>query len=228
MKPVFWLEFQIYIDNEEDFDPFDIYKIIGLKPTFCKKHQKDSIRLLNGKWKEALHNYLQSPQEYIQNSEELIPLEFYKITSPIFDSRDFKKSINNFTKKLSSKNDGYAFIYEWRFRIIDFNDFLNADYDIGIRGMLRHKGQKVLKNIKLLFDEGKGEVIFEDFCGYIDGYGRTFIRIYKFEDRVDFLLDVVINNNSRSGKKINYPYFRNESFIIKNKIISPNSISKII
>lgn len=104
MKPVFWLEFQIYIDNEEDFDPFDIYKIIGLKPTFCKKHQKDSIRLLNGKWKEALHNYLQSPQEYIQNSEELIPLEFYKITSPVFDSRDFKKSINNFTKKLSSKN----------------------------------------------------------------------------------------------------------------------------
>lgn len=121
-----------------------------------------------------------------------------------------------------------GYIYEWRFRIIDFNDFLNADYDISIRGMLRHKGQKVLKNIKLLFNEGKGEVIFEDFCGYIDGYGRTFIRIYKTEDRVDFLLDVVINNNSKSGKKIKYPYFRNESFIIKNKIISPDSISKII
>lgn len=98
-------------------------------------------------------------------------------------------------------DDGYGFIYEWRFRIIDFNDFLNADYDISIRGMLRHKGQKVLKNIKLLFDEGKGEVIFEDFCGYIDRYGRTFIRICKTEDGADFLLDVVINNNSRSRKK---------------------------
>lgn len=105
MKAVFWLEFQIYIDNEENFDPFEVYRIIGLKPTFCKKHQKNPIGLLNRKWKENLCDYLQSPQEYIQDSEELVPLEFYKITSSVLDSKDFKKSINSFTKKLSSKNN---------------------------------------------------------------------------------------------------------------------------
>lgn len=115
-------------------------------------------------------------------------------------------------------DDGYGFIYQWRFRIIDFNDFLNADYDISIRGMLTYKGQKVLKNIKLLFDERKGEVIFEDFCGYIDGYGRTFIRIYKTEDGADFLLDVVINNNSRSRKKSTIHILETNLLISKIKL----------
>lgn len=125
-------------------------------------------------------------------------------------------------------DDGYGFIYEWRFRIIDFNDFLNVDYDIGIRGVLKQGGQKTLENIKSLLNKKKGEVIFEDLCSYVDRCGRTFIRIYKTKDGLDFLLDVVINKTSKSQKKVDYPIFEKDSFLIRNKIISPDSISKII
>lgn len=128
-------------------------------------------------------------------------------------------------------NDIWAdsgYIYEWRFRIVDFNDFLNADYDINIRGILKRQGQKTLEEIKSLFDNRKGECIFEDLCSYIDEYGRTFIRIYKAKDQEDFLLDVVINNLSKSKEKINYPYFGEELFLIRNKTILPDSIFKMI
>lgn len=128
-------------------------------------------------------------------------------------------------------NDIWAdsgYIYEWRFRIVDFNDFLNVDYDINIRGVLKRQGQKTLEEIKSLFDNRKGECIFEDFCSYIDEYGRTFIRIYKAKDQEDFLLDVVINNLSKSKEKINYPYFGEELFLIRNKTILPDSILKMI
>lgn len=128
-------------------------------------------------------------------------------------------------------NDIWAdsgYIYEWRFRIVDFNDFLNVDYDINIRGILKRQGQKTLEEIKSLFDNRKGECIFEDLCSYIDEYGRTFIRIYKAKDQEDFLLDVVINNLSKSKEKINYPYFGEELFLIRNKTILPDSIFKMI
>lgn len=128
-------------------------------------------------------------------------------------------------------NDIWAdsgYIYEWRFRIVDFNDFLNVDYDINIRGILKRQGQKTLEEIKSLFDNRKGECIFEDLCSYIDEYGRTFIRIYKAKDQEDFLLDVVINNLSKSKEKINYPYFGEDLFLIRNKTILPDSILKMI
>ncbi|MDO7252693.1 hypothetical protein [Helicobacter cappadocius] len=69
-------------------------------------------------------------------------------------------------------DDGY--IYEWRFRLVDFNNFLNTDYDINIRGVLMQEGQKTLKNIKLLLNKGRGEAIFEDFCSCVDGYWENF------------------------------------------------------
>lgn len=44
-----------------------------------------------------------------------------------------------------------GYIYEWRFRIIDFNDFLNADYDISIRGDVKTQRSKSIKKYKITF-----------------------------------------------------------------------------
>lgn len=100
MKRYCYLELSIFTDR--DFDPWQFHKILGIKPSFCKLSSKEEIVLLSRDWRTKLEEYISSaPQNTAENP--LKPLNYYKITSPIF-KENISEKITNFIQKLKGKN----------------------------------------------------------------------------------------------------------------------------
>ncbi len=100
MKRYCYIELSIFTDK--DFNPWQFYKILGVKPSFCKLSNKEEVVLLSRDWKVKLEEYINSSQQN-EVAKPLKPLNYYKITSPIF-KENISEKITNFIQKLKRKN----------------------------------------------------------------------------------------------------------------------------
>lgn len=100
MKRYCYIELSIFTDK--DFNPWQFYKILGIKPSFCKLSNKDEIVLLSKDWRQKLDVYINSCQ-HEKTTETLKALNYYKLTSPIF-TKKISENIANYTHRLRKKN----------------------------------------------------------------------------------------------------------------------------
>lgn len=99
MKKYCYIELSIFTDK--DFDPWKFYKILEIKPSFCKLSNRERVVLLSRDWKQKLEEYINSSKQ-----EVIMPLRalnYYKLTSPIF-TKNISENIANYVQKLEKKN----------------------------------------------------------------------------------------------------------------------------
>ena len=107
MKNQYWVEFAIYINPKNSFNPMDIYKILKLKPFRCKLEQKPHIKLSNKNWRDELDEYIKSPKNPENNSDkfgyDLMQFDYYNTISSIFTDTTVKAGIEKYAQKLLKK-----------------------------------------------------------------------------------------------------------------------------
>lgn len=108
MKQYYWLQFGFYFEPSTEVDFFDIYDIFGIKPDYCNISVKEPTEYLpRNRWKEILKSYIKEyPQEahLDKNIKDLLPLSFYKVTSPIIHRGTIVTAQKHYIKKLDKKH----------------------------------------------------------------------------------------------------------------------------